>query len=81
MRGLLFPLLWLGGLGLGTLGTGFLYRAVTRGTATDLILGLALFLPGLYIAGTVLARARLAYRAERNRHRDDAGRPSAGRAH
>ena len=65
MKGVLFPVLWLGGLALGILGTGYLYRAVTLGTATDLIFGLALFLPGLYIAGTVLARARLAYRAER----------------
>ena len=65
MRGLLFPVLWFGGLGLGTLGTGLLYDAVTRGNGGDLVLGLALFLPGLYIAGTVLARARLAYRGGR----------------
>jgi hypothetical protein len=68
MRGVLFPVLWFGGLGLGTLGTGFLYEAVTRGSGGDLVLGLALFLPGLYIAGTVLARARLAYRAGRTPH-------------
>lgn len=69
MKGLLFPLLWLCGLVPGILGTGYLYRAVTRGSATDLLFGLALFLPGLYVAGTVLARARLAYRSERTRRK------------
>ncbi len=75
MSGVLFPVLWFGGLGLGTLGTGFLYEAVTRGSGGDLVLGLALFLPGLYIAGTVLARARLAYRAGRNRHGAESASP------
>lgn len=67
MKGLLFPLLWVGGLTIGIVGTNYLYRAVTLGTPSDLIVGLALFLPGLYVAGTVLARARISYRSDRRR--------------
>lgn len=67
MKGLFFPVFWFGGLALGIAGTSFLYHAVTQGTVTDLLIGLALFLPGLYLSGTVLARARIAYRAERVR--------------
>ncbi len=61
-RGLLLPLFWLVGLTFGTLGTGFLFQAVTRGSSFDLLGGLALFLPGLYLSGTVLAHARKAHR-------------------
>lgn len=66
MRGAMFPVLWLLGLSLGTFGTSFLYRAVTTGESGDLLVGLALFLPGLYLSGQVLARARSAYRRTRS---------------
>ncbi len=62
MKGARFPLLWVLGLTLGTLGTGFLFDAMTQGSSMDLLIGLALFLPGLYLAGNVLARARRIYR-------------------
>lgn len=65
MSGARMPLLWLLGLIAGTVGTSFLYQAVTAGSASALLAGLALFLPALYVCGTVLARARRVYRSSR----------------
>ena len=62
MKGALYPLLWVAGLGLGIFGTSFLYQAVTTGQSGDLLVGLVLFLPGLYLSGQVLAHARKARR-------------------
>ena len=65
MKGARLPLLWLLGLITGTVGTSFLSQAVTSGSAPALLIGLALFLPGLYVSGTALARARSSYRSMR----------------
>ena len=68
LAGIGLPLLWLGGCVLGILGTGALFQAVTTGSATALLWGLVGFLPGLYVAGWVLARARTADRRRRQLH-------------
>lgn len=65
MSGARLPLLWLLGLTTGIVGTSFLFQAVTAGNVSALLIGLALFLPGLYVSGTVLARARSVYRRSR----------------
>ena len=66
MRGILYPVFWSVGLGLGVFGTSFLYTAITTGQSSDLLIGLLLFIPGLYLSGQVLAHARTAHRRSRS---------------
>ncbi len=69
-RAIAFPALWALGLAVGVAGTGLVFRAVTRGNGWDLLAGLALLLPGLYLSGTVLAHARAANTRARAKARE-----------
>ncbi len=73
LAGIGLPLVWLGGCALGILGTGALFQAVTTGSGVALLWGLAGFVPGLYLAGWSLARARTADRRQRPRRPAERG--------
>ncbi|MHB8294097.1 MAG: hypothetical protein ACYDH5_05620 [Acidimicrobiales bacterium] len=58
VRGSRLLVAWLAGLALGIAGTGRIFDVVTRGVWAGLPLGLGLFLVGLWLSGTVVARSR-----------------------
>ncbi len=55
---------WILGLVMGTGGMGGIYSALTTAHWAGLPVAAGLFLVGLYISGTVVARARAAYREQ-----------------
>ena len=56
---------WLAALGAGIYGTAMIYDAIFQGRLYDLVIGIPVWLLGVWVTGNILASARQAYRRQK----------------